>query len=214
MRLNKFIANATGLSRRSADALVDSGIILVNGLPPEPGQDIVPSDIVTRDGQPLQLQQVRTIMLHKPVGYVVSRNGQGSQTVYDLLPREHHGLKPVGRLDKDSSGLLLLTSDGLLADQLTHPRYQKEKTYLISLDKPLTPTDVTAIMDGIPVEGYVSRLHLQGAGTEWTVTMRQGKNRQIRRTFAARGYTVVKLHRTVFGDYRLGQLAAGQWEAL
>lgn len=212
MRINKFVAAASGLSRRAADQAIADGRVRVNMSVPEPGQDVTAADTITLDGQALHaLQQHRTIMFNKPAGYVVSRAGQGSRTIYDLLPAELHALKPVGRLDKDSSGLLILTSDGDLANRLTHPSQQKQKLYEVTLDKPLQDADRQAIGQGIPVENYVSRLGLAGADTSWTVTMHEGKNRQIRRTFAARGYAVKRLHRTRFGEYVLDRLRAGSF---
>lgn len=217
MRINKFVAQATGLSRRSADAAIAEDRVKVGGQTPKPGTDVSETDVVTLDGQPLTAPKaVTTIILNKPVGYVCSREGQGSQTVYDLLPAELHHLKPVGRLDKDSSGLLLLTNDGDLANQLTHPRYAKEKVYDIELDKQLSAADQGAIAQGIELEDGTSRLALTGTGTKWTVRMSEGRNRQIRRTFAAAGYRVTKLQRVQFGDFLLddprdGRLGASQY---
>jgi pseudouridine synthase len=205
MRINKFIAAATGLSRRAADEAMASGRVRVNGLPPKTGQNINGTDSVLLDGQQLKLLAPQTILLHKPIGYVVSRDGQGSRTVYELLPSALHHLKPVGRLDKNSSGLLLLTSDGELAQRLTHPRYQKTKTYEIQLDKPLVTPDQQRIERGVQLEDGLSRLKLNNIGddTHWRVQMHEGRNRQIRRTFAALGYEITTLHRTTFGDYHL-----------
>src|ERR1700750_464886 len=118
MRINRFIALATGLSRRAADQAIAEGRVAVNGIPPQPGQQIKSSDSVTLDRLPITpVVNTVTIILNKPVGYVCSRDGQGSKTVYDLLPPELRHLKPVGRLDKDSSGLLLMTNDGKLAHE-------------------------------------------------------------------------------------------------
>jgi 23S rRNA pseudouridine2605 synthase len=158
-------------------------------------------------------------MLHKPVGVVVSRNGQGSRTIYDLLPKELHALNPVGRLDKDSSGLLLLTNDGALAHELTHPSRQKVKVYEVTLDKPLQPLHQQMISDrGLTLEDGLSKFQLErlreGNNAAWRVTIHEGRNRQIRRTFAALGYTVTSLHRTHFGPYRLGTLQIGQHKEL
>jgi 23S rRNA pseudouridine2605 synthase len=132
--------------------------------------------------------------------------------VYDLLPSEYHHLNPVGRLDKDSSGLLLLTNDGQLAYELTHPKFEKTKVYQVALDKPLTDSDRQHITAGIDLEDGLSRLKLekQASSTEWLVKMSEGRNRQIRRTFAAAGYTVKKLNRIRFGDYDLGGLPQGK----
>jgi 23S rRNA pseudouridine2605 synthase len=217
MRINVFIAQGTGLSRRAADKAVSDGRITINDRPAEPGAQVSDADTVTLDGQPIKrIDQTITILLNKPVGYVVSRDGQGSQTIYDLLPPEYHRLKPVGRLDKDSSGLLLLTNDGQLANKLTHPRYSKTKIYEAELDKPLSPSDKQEIEQGIELDDGVSQLQLKPLGKDdrhWQVTMSEGRNRQIRRTFAATGHTVTKLHRTNFGDYGLdSSLKLGQWQ--
>jgi 23S rRNA pseudouridine2605 synthase len=211
MRINKFIAAATGLSRRGADQAIASGRVLVNGAHPQAGQPVSASDNVTLDGRKLsQANATQTVMLNKPAGYVVSRQGQGSQTIYNLLPSNLHHLKPIGRLDKDSSGLLLLTNDGQLAQTLTHPRYQKSKIYEVELDKPLLPAHKQQIEQGVMLEDGQSRLALTPlGGKSWKITMQEGRNRQIRRTFAALGYSVTKLHRTHFGAYELGQLAPG-----
>jgi len=211
MRINKFVASASGLSRRAADTAILDGRVLVNGQTPVMGQTIATNDAVSLDGRPLTTpQKPITIMLNKPIGYVASRDGQGSHTVYDLLPNDYHALKPIGRLDKDSSGLLLLTNDGELAHQLTHPSFGKQKIYEAGLDKPLSDSDRQQIEHGVRVEDYTSRLRLSPlSGGNWQVTMSEGKNRQIRRTFAALDYTVIKLHRTHFGEYSLGRLAPG-----
>lgn len=222
MRINRFLAAATGLSRRAADAAVTSGGVLVNGIPAAVGQDIGDQDVVIYQGKTLRLADTtdtQTIIFNKPVGYVSSRNGQGSRTIYELLPPELHHLKPVGRLDKDSSGLLLLTNDGALAQELTHPSYQKVKKYQVSLDKPLQPLHRQMITEvGIQLDDGPSKLILErledGSDTKWQVTMSEGRNRQIRRTFAAVGYTVVTLHRTNFGPYTLEQLKPGSYKTV
>jgi len=225
MRINKFLAQATGLSRRAADAAIAEERVTVNGKPATAGHDVMADDIVTLDGVTYEAALIlaagerTTIVLNKPVGYVVSRNGQGSRTVYDLLPRIYHSLKPVGRLDKDSSGLLVLTDDGDLANRLTHPRYAKTKQYEISLDKPLAPLHRQMISEyGIDLPDGHSRLQLVRLQDDddlgWQVTMHEGRNRQIRRTFDALGYTVTRLHRTHFGDYTLDTLQSGDFITL
>jgi pseudouridine synthase len=156
-------------------------------------------------------------MINKPAGYVCSRQGQGSRTIYELLPSQYHGLKPVGRLDKASSGLLLLTNDGDLANRLTHPRYVKDKVYEIALSQPLTPAHQGRIDgEGVVLEDGRSRLALARLERSqdrcyWRVTMQEGRNRQIRRTFAALGYQITALHRTHFGPYSLNKLEAGRY---
>jgi 23S rRNA pseudouridine2605 synthase len=217
MRINKFVASATGLSRRAADQAVEAARVQVNGQPVQPGQQVSGGDKVTLDGQPIALSNTTTtLILNKPAGYVCSRNGQGSRTVYELLPPEYARLKPVGRLDKDSSGLLLMTDDGELANQLTHPSYGKTKIYEVRLDKPLEPLHQQMINDtGISLEDGPSRLQLSrldDVGYSWQVTMSEGRNRQIRRTFAALGYGVMALHRTNFGNYSLEGLASGKFK--
>ena len=156
-------------------------------------------------------------MLNKPAGYVCSRRGQGSQTVYDLLPPELHQLKPVGRLDKDSSGLLLLTNDGDLANRLTHPRYGKAKLYQIKLNKSLPPEHQQQVESGVQLEDGLSRLKLDRPDdrrTSWQITMYEGRNRQIRRTFSKLGYNVVELQRTQLGPHSLGNLKTGSYSHL
>lgn len=220
MRLNKFIALATGMGRRPADQAVAAGRVKVNGETPAVGQEVSLSDQVTLDGKLLAApsQSATTIMLNKPAGYVVSRNGQGSETIYDLLPQEYHHLKSVGRLDKDSSGLLLLTDDGQLTFELTHPSRQKQKIYEVTLDQPLQPlhrqmiVDYGIMLDDGPSKFQVARLQ-DGDETKWQISMHEGRNRQIRRTFAALGYTISRLHRTQFGNYKLGALQPGRYTA-
>lgn len=213
MRINKFVAGASGISRRAADAAVQEGRVMVNGSIPQLGQAVNTGDIVLLDGNQLtRPEEPMTIMLNKPIGYVASRDGQGSKTVYDLLPAELHALKPVGRLDKDSSGLLLLTNDGAMANRLTHPSFGKQKTYIATLDKPLNDNSLEQILHGVRVEDYTSRLLLKQLGANnYEVKMFEGRNRQIRRTFSVLNYTVTKLHRTDFGEYSLGDLASGTY---
>ena len=216
MRLNKYLAAGTALSRRGADEAIAQGRVMVNGIRAEQGLDVSNDDTVVLDGVTVRpTVQYVTIMLNKPRGYVVSRNGQGSKTIYDLLPTKYGVLNPIGRLDKDSSGLLLLTNDGQLAQSLTHPSKQKHKVYEVTLDSPLGPLHRQMISDyGLQLDDGVSKLHLErqrdGDDTKWIVTMHEGRNRQIRRTFAALGYTVQKLHRTVFGPYELKALPTGK----
>lgn len=221
MRLNKFIAQHTNYSRRAADELIEAGRIHINGNPVEVGQRVNTDDIVSIDGKTItanQAHQIVTIALNKPRGYVCSRNGQGSKTIYELLPTELQRLNPVGRLDKDSSGLLIMTTDGELAHQLTHPRYQKQKIYQVTLNKPLEPLHQQFINDhGIMLEDGISKLGLQkedAAGTRFIVTMSEGRNRQIRRTFAALGYSVQRLHRIRFGPYDLATIELGTYRSI
>lgn len=216
MRLNKYIALATGMSRRAADTAIEDGRVRINDQPAVQGWTLETDDVVTLDGRAITPAVKATIMLNKPTGYVCSRDGQGSRTVYDLLPKELHNLKPVGRLDKESSGLLLLTNDGDLANELTHPSKQKVKIYQAKLNHPLQPLHRQMISDfGVQLEDGGSKLGLErmieGDDHQWLVTMSEGRNRQIRRTFGSLGYDVLILHRTSFGQYALGDLENGKY---
>lgn len=216
-RLNKFVALSLGVSRRKADELIEKGKIIVDGQPAKLGQQISKVNHVSYNGNSLKIQDKKLIALNKPVGYLCSRASQGGvPTIYKLLPKSLHHLKPVGRLDKDSSGLILLTNDGDFAHHMTHPSFYKIKRYLVTLDQPLQSLHRQMINDfGVQLPDGPSRLTLErqheGDEHRWIVQMSEGRNRQIRRTFAALGYTVTKLHRTDFGSYSLGSLKKGQW---
>ena len=220
MRINKYLASGTELSRRAADDAIAAGRVLVNGQAPQPGHDVGGSDVVTLDNRRITpAVKTITIMFNKPPGIVVSRDGQGAETIYDLLPPEYRQLNPVGRLDKYSSGLLLLTNDGQLHQDLTHPSRQKVKIYEVFLDKPLQPLHRQIVSDhGLTLQDGVSKLQLDrlkdGDDGAWQVTMHEGRNRQIRRTFEALGYRVTHLHRTHFGPYSLGGLKQGNVQVL
>ena len=220
MRLNKFIAHATGMARREADEAILNGRISVNGKVANIGQDVdEQSDIIKLDGKQIALPATTTvIMLNKPIGYVCSRNAQAkdAKTVYELLPSNLRQLKTIGRLDKDSSGLILLTDDGDMAHKLTHPSFAKTKEYIIELDHPLAPLHQQMIADfGINLADGPSKLLLERLNDERTkfrVIMHEGRNRQIRRTFAALGHQVMSLHRISFGPYQLGDLPSGEYK--
>jgi 23S rRNA pseudouridine2605 synthase len=220
MRLNKYIAQHTHYSRRAADELISEGRVRLNDKPAQQGSAVSESDIVKIDGKTLgtEPQELLTVILNKPRGYVCSRRGQGSNTIYELLPENLIFLNSVGRLDKDSSGLILMTNDGELANRLTHPRYDKVKVYDIQLDKTLQPLHQQIISDkGLQLEDGTSRLQIEKLdekGIRFRITMTEGRNRQIRRTFEALGYAVKTLHRIQFGDYLLGDLAPGQLRKL
>ena len=219
-RLNKYLAFHLGLSRREADTLIEKGSVFVNGKPAELGGRVEDADTVTVNGKPLSAKTAYTYLaLNKPAGYVSSRRQQGDNpTLYSLLPTQYHSLKPVGRLDKDSSGLLLLTDDGDFAFEMTHPKFYKTKVYTVHTGTPLQPLHQQMISDyGIQLEDGPSKLSLERLNdqrTEWTVTMHEGRNRQIRRTFAALGYEVTILHRTHFGSYALEGIQSGAFEVV
>lgn len=216
MRINRFVALATGIGRRSADKLIESGDVLVNGQPATTGTQVTETDNVSLKGSTLKLPEDKTtILFNKPTGYICSRDGQGGKTIYEILPPQFASLKPVGRLDKDSSGLLILTNDGELAHQLTHPSFRKTKIYEIKLNQPLQPLHRQMIAEqGIQLDDGHSQLGLErindGDDQTWRVIMHEGRNRQIRRTFSALGYEVIKLHRIQFGQYAIGDLKPGE----
>ena len=218
-RLNKFLALPLGISRREADILIDTGTVTINDAPVNLGARVTAGDHVAVAGKPIASEATAHIYLafHKPVGYVCSRRAQGdSPTIYDLIPHQYHALKPVGRLDRNSSGILLLTNDGDFAYKMTHPKFAKTKVYEVTLDHALEPLHQQMISDfGVTLEDGKSQLTLERLDDErkeWVVTMGEGRNRQIRRTFAALGYTVTKLHRTNFGNYSLDALESGKYE--
>ena len=209
-RLNKFLALQLGISRRQADELIEKGKISINGKAVKLGARFQDTDIIKIGDKVISNSREERIYLlfNKPRGYVCSRKKQGeNETIYAILPKEFHSLKPVGRLDKDSSGLLLLTNDGDFAFQMTHPKFRKIKEYLVRLDEPLQPLHQQMIADfGINLPDGKSQLGLERldeSRKNWKVIMSEGRNRQIRRTFSTVGYEVVKLHRTVFGNYSL-----------
>lgn len=219
IRLNKFLAERLGVSRREADELISGGKILVNGEPAILGARIDNNDKILYNKKSIPFETEYTYLaFHKPVGYVCSRRAQGqAPTIYDILPKKFHHLKTVGRLDKDSSGLILLTNDGDFAFQMTHPKFRKNKVYEVELDKPLEPLHQQMISDyGVLLEDGISQFKIiKGDSPEsYTVILSEGRNRQIRRTFAALGYKVIKLHRTQFGKFELGSLSIGKYDII
>jgi pseudouridine synthase len=210
------VAGATGLSRRAADKAIISGRVLINGDKAEPGSEVMPADKISLDGKGIRPADSLTIVLNKPEGYVCSRNGQGSKTIYELLPEKFNVLKPVGRLDKDSSGLLLLTNEGRLANELTHPRYQKNKVYQVKLNKALDQKDKTKLLTGVELSDGLSKfIRLYDcSGNTYEVTLSEGRNRQIRRTFNALGYKITSLHRLSLGGFSVGNLKPGSYKVI
>ncbi|MBR2588752.1 rRNA pseudouridine synthase [Candidatus Saccharibacteria bacterium] len=235
IRLNKFLAERLGISRREADNYIAAGKILIEKSsekkrPAILGERIDNTTKIYYNNKliPIKLQ-FTYLAMNKPVGYVCSKKRQGdSPTIYELLPKKYQHLKTVGRLDKDSSGLILLTNDGDFAFSMTHPKFYKEKRYLVELDRDLEPLHQQLISDfGIDLPdgksklGLVNRSDLSNDSqdksnhpttrTHWEVIMSEGRNRQIRRTFAAVGYRVKKLHRIQFGKYILNDLRPGKF---
>lgn len=217
-RLNKYLATQLGISRREADTLIQAKHVRINGELAELGARFELTDHLTVKGKPLgNTVDFAYIALHKPIGYVSSRRQQGEwPTLYELLPKELHHLKPVGRLDRDSSGLIILSNDGDFHYEMTHPKFYKTKQYEVSLDHPLQPLHQQIIADhGIQLEDGPSQLILERVDDDrkdWLITMHEGRNRQIRRTFSALGYTVTRLHRTHFGAYTIYDLEEGEFK--
>jgi 23S rRNA pseudouridine2605 synthase len=238
IRLNKFIAERLGFSRREADEIIEKGKVTVDGKPAILGARIDKNSKVCYNNKTVPFDtDFLYLAMNKPVGYVCSRRAQGNApTLYDLLPKEYQKLKTVGRLDKDSSGLILLTNDGDFAFQMTHPKFHKEKVYEVALSRPLEPLHQQMISDyGVMLEDGPSKFTVvklenlsfsdnkdlaiaarsvsekDKSQALYMVILSEGRNRQIRRTFAALGYRVTSLHRTQFGKYQLSGLESGKY---
>ena len=218
MRLNRFLAAAGLGSRRHCDELIAAGRVTVNGQPcTDFSTQVEESDHVKVGHRLVRRAEALTIMLHKPAGFVSTRRDpNATDTIYDLLPAKFSRLFNVGRLDAQTEGLLLLTSDGDLAQHLTHPRYKVEKEYEVTLDRRWEPKRGQKLLDGVFLDGKRARLtRLQPIGpTRLRVILQQGLNRQIRRMFYEIGYEVERLVRVRVGRLRLGELPRGNWRPL
>ena len=218
MRLNRYLA-ATGLgSRRHCDELIASGRVTINGQPcTNFGVQLEERDHVKVDGRIVRRAESLTIVLHKPAGFVCTRSDpHATDTIYDLLPPKFSRLFSIGRLDAPTEGLLIVTNDGDLAQQLTHPRYKVEKEYEVTLDRLWDHQLAKKLLDGVFLDGKRAKLtRIQPFGpTRLRVVLEQGINRQIRRMFYAIGYEVKRLVRTRIGPLRLGDLPRGSWRPL
>jgi pseudouridine synthase len=222
-RLQKLIANAGLCSRRQAETWLREGRVAVNGERARLGDRADPaSDRIRVDGQPLVLPSATLmLLLHKPPGVLSTcRDTHGRPTVLDLLPpdlRRGRGLHPVGRLDADSRGALLLTNDGELTLRLTHPRYGHRKTYRVWVEGWPHHETLESWRAGIPLDGLPSqpvelrRLRHHRGATLLELVLREGRNRQIRRTAEILGHPVLDLRRIAIGPLRLGDLPEGSW---
>lgn len=222
-RLDKLLTATGRWSRREAKALVREGRVLVDGVPALRAEDKVDPDrsTVLVDGGDIGYARHVYVMLHKPAGVLSATEDPRQETVLDLLPPElkKRGLFPVGRLDKDTEGLLLLTDDGDLAHRLLSPKKHVDKVYQARLDRPLGEADRDAFARGILLEdGYrcmAAELELLGDGTEVRIVLREGKFHQVKRMTAARGSQVLSLKRLRMGPLVLDEaLAPGQWRRL
>jgi 23S rRNA pseudouridine2605 synthase len=218
MRLNRYLAAAGVASRRKCDELIAAGRVTLNGrvvldFSVEPSE----RDHLKVDGKLVRLERPLTIALHKPAGFVSTRTDPHARdTIFDLLPPTFRRLFYVGRLDAQSEGLLLLTSDGALVQRLTHPKFKIEKEYEVTLERAWDASLTPKLLRGIQLDGERARFERL-----WTVAprrlravLRQGINRQIRRMFLALGYEVKRLVRVRIGELRLGDLPRGHWRAV
>ena len=218
MRLNRYLAAAGFGSRRSCESLVREGRVSINGRPcTQLGTVVSEQDDVAVDGKAARPQALIHVLLHKPAGYLCTRSDRhGGRTVFELLPKDWPRLFHVGRLDKDSEGLLILTNDGELGMRLTHPRHGVPKEYEVSVDRPVAPRDLERMQRGIRLaEGVARAERVKRVGArEVRMVLHQGMNRQIRRMFARVGYRVIALRRTRVGPLKIGELKPGRWRRL
>lgn len=222
MRINKYLAQCGVAVRRACDKLISEGRVSVNGKVADLGLDVEEGDSVKVDGKIVTVQKNEYYILHKPKGYICTvSDDKGRKTVLDILGSGVGRVYPVGRLDYDSEGLLILTTDGELAQHLTHPSNEVPKTYTVKVEGRLTENDLNPIRSGIEIEGgYVTkkcRAHIIETNKEYTkveLTLREGKNREIRKMFAAIGKEVTLLKRTKVGELSLRGLERGAFRKL
>lgn len=223
MRLNRWLAVCGVASRRKADEMIAAGRVRLNGLVvTELGTQVEPrTDRVAVDDREIEAAEPTVhLLLNKPVGIITTvRDPGGRPTVLDLVPKDLGRLYPVGRLDFDSAGLLLLTNDGKLAHRLTHPRYGVEKVYRARLDRPVSAADLERIRKGVelddgPTAPTTARVSDSGRPEVVEVALHEGRNRQVRRVFEQLGYQVLALVRIRFGGLILGDVKPGAWRRL
>ncbi len=223
MRLNKYLASCGVASRRKCEDIIRSGTVLVNGeIEVNPFHLLLPEDSILLDDQEMfSLVDTEVIVLNKPDGYITTTNDpQGRNTVMDLV-KSPNRLFPVGRLDKDTTGVLLLTNDGNLAYQLTHPKYQVEKVYRVQIMGFLSNNDIEQIKSGVMIgsdetgQGEVlSQNKVSKSVTEIELVMTEGKKREVRRIFSSLRYKVIALQRISFGGITTDGLNLGHWRRL
>lgn len=221
MRLDGFVSKATGASRKDARRLIAQGRVHINALPcRDASQRLTEQVLITLDGEALHISGHRYLMLHKPGGLVCSHSDKDGASVMSLLAdNQRSDLRIVGRLDKDTSGLLLLTTDGNWLHRMTSPRHHVEKTYLATLTEPITNQQRTRLEQGIMLHGddkptRPAKVEMAGI-RELRITVTEGRYHQIRRMMAAIGNHVTDLHRERIGDVRLDKtLPPGAWRDL
>jgi 23S rRNA pseudouridine2605 synthase len=216
MRLNAFLARAGIASRRRADELIKAGRVTVNGAPGELNTVVGARDRVEVDGEEVARQPLRYVLLHKPAGVVTTaRDPRGRPTVVELVPAEPR-VVPVGRLDVDTTGALLLTNDGRLAHRLAHPRYGVEKTYVAEVDGDPGEDALQRLRDGVELDDGLTapaRARRLGAGRVELV-LHEGRKHQVKRMLAAVGHPVTRLHRSEYAGLTLGGLEPGMCREL
>lgn len=223
LRLQAYLARAGVASRRASEDLIRDGRVYVNGKLAELGSKVtVDRDKVTLDGELLTLQPFQWVVLHKPRGYVTTRDDpEGRRTIYDLLPPELHHLFHVGRLDRDSTGIILLTNEGEAANRLLHPRYGTTKEYLADVEGKIRDGDLEKLVEGVPLEdGLAQALEVEAmgeaesGGSSVRIVLEEGRNREVRRMLEAIGFPVRSLYRRRFGPITVGRLRRGEWRRL
>jgi 23S rRNA pseudouridine2605 synthase len=218
MRLNRYLASAGLGSRRSVEELITTGQVKINGrVVTDLATKVNPDDAVKVGARLIHVQQTLTAVLNKPRGYVCTANDElDRRTIFDLLPPNWPRVFHVGRLDKESEGLLIVTNDGDLSLALTHPRYKIDKEYEVLLDKPFAPTDRAKLLKGFHIMGgraKFERLEVLGP-QHLKVTLTQGIKRQIRLMFYDLGYEVERLVRVRIGPLKIGETRPGDWRIL
>ena len=221
-RLNKFIANAGICSRREADTYIEHGSVTVNGkLVTEMGYKVQPDDEVRFDGSLISLEQKKYILLNKPKNYITTmEDDRGRKTVMELIGNAtKERIYPVGRLDRNTTGLLLFTNDGEMAKKLTHPKHNVKKLYHASLDKKLSLTDLEKLRGDVVIEGkrvFIDAVsYVEGEKkTEVGIEIHSGRNRIVRKIFDHFGYHVTKLDRVVFAGLTKKNLPRGRYREL
>ncbi|WP_404407074.1 23S rRNA pseudouridine(2604) synthase RluF [Jeotgalibacillus malaysiensis] len=216
MRLNKFISDSGKASRRGADRLIEEGKVKVNGKKAKIGMQIEPGDEVLVNGQTIRLAKNNVyIALNKPVGITCTSEKGVKGNIIDLV---NHPLRisHVGRLDKESEGLILLTNDGDIINEILRPENKHEKEYIVSVDKPITPDFIKQMSEGVKILGTKTKPAkiVELSKFDFQITLTQGMNRQIRRMCEALGYEVYRLQRTRIMNIQLNNLPVGQWRDL
>ncbi len=224
MRLQKFMAEAGIASRRKCEELIAAGLVSVNGRVAEIGCVVDPAcDTVVYRGEKLALRETRRILVFNKPQCVVStmHDPEGRPTVADYFRGMPERLYPVGRLDYDSEGLLLMTNDGALAYRMTHPKFMVEKTYLVHCDGPLCEEERRALEKGVMLEDGMTAparigdvKNLKYGNTAFSIAIHEGRNRQVRRMLTAIGHDTLLLRRTAIGPITLGNLGQGKWRSL